>query len=76
MLNIFKQFLSFSKGHSDITDIQPDDLAELEPRDRIINLPLPNGELTQELLERFLSKLCKNVWSRAFHYYSTDQLSY
>ena len=29
MLNIFKQFLSFSKGHSELGDAQPDDLAEL-----------------------------------------------
>jgi hypothetical protein len=38
-----------------------------------INLPLGLGG---EGLERYLTELCKVVWSRAFHYLSTGQVSY
>jgi hypothetical protein len=26
-------------------------------------------------LDKYITELCKVVWSRAFYYYSTDQLS-
>jgi hypothetical protein len=57
---------------------QPIDYPDLEPRDRPINVPLPTDEhlLSQECLERYMTNLCQVVWSRAFYYYSTNQLSF
>lgn len=48
---------------------------EREPRDRIIAQALPNSVAGPEELRRFLWGLCREVWSRGFHYYSSGQLS-
>ena len=44
---------------------------EWEPRDRSITPALPNTVAASEELTRFLWGLCREVWSRGFHYYSS-----
>jgi hypothetical protein len=49
----------------------------LEPRDRTIFIELPSEvELSQASLERFVSQLCKKVWSVAFNSFSREELSF
>jgi hypothetical protein len=52
--------------------------AMLEPRDRPITVELPDrfSRLTQESLERFMSQLCKRVWSMAFNAFSRQEMTF
>jgi hypothetical protein len=50
--------------------------AEWEPRDRNITTGLPNSVADPEELTRSLWGLCREVWSKGFHYYSSGQLSF
>ncbi len=50
--------------------------AEWEPRDRNVTTGLPNSVADPEELTRSLWGLCREVWSKGFHYYSSGQLSF
>lgn len=74
LISILKEFVEVSKQKVEGEGRQEGG-SELEPRDRpvIVNLP---QELSHGALERFMTKLCGEVWSKAFHYYSTNQMSF
>ena len=56
---------------------QPRDDEFLDPRDRIvtIDLPVSQNKLENGGLERFISELCKKVWSICFNAFSKGELT-
>jgi len=49
----------------------------LEPRDRGVTVELPENvhDLKRGGLEKFITELCKKVWSIAFNYFSKGELT-
>lgn len=53
---------------------------ELEARDRVVIVDLPDseidGELNDDILKEWVTDVCNNVFSSAFHSLSKDEMSY